>query len=358
MTFHKNTFYLFENYNIVRRQTTSPVLQKQAIWYVSKRKSARNQKLLPNLYGKYPTFVVCRTWSMHVCYLPYLVNAPLGIKEMAGNEKPKLVRALLLVIPSLLNAIGFYFLYAVRSHRRNNNQYLYLLTLSIAEILVSVHMLIKRIVINDINDVIMSGIYTWYIVLMTLLTVDRFLEVYLNIKYHLYWSPRKTKCALGISLIVPVIVPVIVTFATSSGSTRQRVIFLYIYPITNHAFMVVGIAVYGYIFKQRRKASRSLNKVLASVRSSSPYTSSSSTATKRAKGNFYIPALLMLTFYLFWVILDIVITYYVGQKKAEVLDLFSILDGFYLLGLISDALIYTLCSPYVRREIMKTFKRN
>lgn len=276
------------------------------------------------------------------------------------NNNKMMAHGFMFIVPTMLHVVGFYFLYSVRHYRKNNNQYLYLLALSFSEILVSAHMFIKRVVISITNDIIMSGIYTWFIVLMVLLTVDRFFEVYLNITYPLHWNSRKTKSAIGISMSCLFLVPIsLILTIPSTDNKQQYVIFVYIYPIENYVFTGIGVIVYGYIFKERQKAVRTLNKIAASVRRARACTGSSHTKMlpKKTKGNFYIPALLMITFFLFWVIPDIVITYYLGKNKKSILDLFRIVDVLYCLALTSDAFIYTLCSSYVRRKIMKITRK-
>lgn len=280
-------------------------------------------------------------------------------------------RAFMFIIPSVLHTFGFYPLYVVRKHHQHNNQYLYLLHLSFSEIIVSVHMFIKRVFVNWLNDVFMSAFYSWYIVVMTLLTVDRFLEVYLSIRYSLYFSTKKTKLTLCLSLIVPVSIPVAVLLSSDNYTERVNNIFVYVYPVVNYSFLFVAVLVYGYIFIQRRKVKIHMRR-LSTTFTSTHYSNNTEIVgnitsqpvkknkrngenkpPRRKRGNFYIPALLIVTFFVFWIVPDIVISYYVIKKHKSVYDLFFVLDTFYCLGLVSDVLIYTLFSRAVRYKISK-----
>ena len=97
-------------------------------------------------------------------------------------------------IAAILHSVGFYFLKRFKADSLcSSTQRICLLNLCFVELLFSVNGIVIRIdllveskQLNRPYEFFQFGFLNqWYISVMVLLTFDRFLSVYLNIKYHL-----------------------------------------------------------------------------------------------------------------------------------------------------------------------------
>lgn len=92
-----------------------------------------------------------------------------------------------------------------------------------------------------------SVFHTW---IMTMIAIDRFLEIYLNIKYNIYWSAKKTKITLIIGLVICLLsfIPLFMV-AMRNIEFCVKVIAGYIFPMLSLFFLVVVSFSYFYIIK-------------------------------------------------------------------------------------------------------------
>ena len=138
-----------------------------------------------------------------------------------------------------------------------------------------------------------------YIFIMTCIVVDRFSEIYLNIKYSVLWSSKKTRVVLLIGFIICCIlfVPFIIMELTNryiTGDTVSR----YIYPVIELVFIIIFSWSYFYIIRQvlrYRKNTKKLEKQL-SKNDRVFYHKQSNNRFK-----LFVPTLIIVTFLLFMI---------------------------------------------------------
>ena len=138
-----------------------------------------------------------------------------------------------------------------------------------------------------------------YIFIMTCIVVDRFFEIYLNIKYSVLWSSKKTRVVLLIGFIICCIlfVPFIIMELTNryiTGDTLSR----YIYPVIELVFIIIFSWSYFYIIRQvlrYRKNTKKLEKQL-SKNNRVFYHKQSNNRFK-----LFVPTLIIVTFLLFMI---------------------------------------------------------
>ena len=132
-----------------------------------------------------------------------------------------------------------------------------------------------------------------YMSLMILITIDRFLVFYLNLKYTLYWSRRKTRivlitlCTFSLLSYIPA--------AIHGLKNRQdvlRKLVRYIYPVFEIIFMIVAFGTYLFIFRKHKKSLASQVKKYGGNR------------YKKSNNKFRlgVPTLIILTYFIFMVI--------------------------------------------------------
>ena len=134
---------------------------------------------------------------------------------------------------------------------------------------------------------------------MTCIVVDRFFEIYLNIKYSVLWSSKKTRVVLLIGFIICCIlfVPFIIMELTNryiTGDTLSR----YIYPVIELVFIIIFSWSYFYIIRQvlrYRKNTKKLEKQL-SKNNRVFYHKQSNNRFK-----LFVPTLIIVTFLLFMI---------------------------------------------------------
>ena len=101
---------------------------------------------------------------------------------------------------------------------------------------------------------------------MTLMAIDRFLRIYLNIKYNIIWSPQMTKftliCALAICFLS--YIPSLIVELRNPKSVGKALIY-FINPTFHLAFLIVASCSYFYIIKdvlRHRKTKKRIEKHL------------------------------------------------------------------------------------------------
>ena len=102
--------------------------------------------------------------------------------------------------------------------------------------------------------------------IMAMIAIDRFLEIYLNIKYNIYWSVKKTKITLIVALAICFLsfIPLVVV-ALRDIDILVKLVAGYIFPALSLTFLIVVSLSYFYIIKQvlrHRKNTKRMQKQL------------------------------------------------------------------------------------------------
>ena len=103
---------------------------------------------------------------------------------------------------------------------------------------------------------------------MTLVAIDQFLRIFLNIKYNILWSSQKTKftliCALAIAICFLSYIPSHIVEVKNPMSLGKALIY-YINPTFDLTFFIVASCSYFYITKEvlrHRKTKKRIEKQL------------------------------------------------------------------------------------------------
>ena len=162
------------------------------------------------------------------------------------------------LVPMILHAFGLYLLVTVPSLNIKPNQMLLIMNLSVIEILLVFCSWIEsllRIILPHVTgfvyvDIVKAtGVCFVYLATMTLITIDRFLEVYLNIRYSLYWSRKKMIMFITAIWILGSLATILITVAYHFYSIDYlKYCFIYFYPITEAIFLILSLLTYAYIF--------------------------------------------------------------------------------------------------------------
>lgn len=193
-----------------------------------------------------------------------------------------------------------------------------------------------------------------YIIIMTLIKVDRFLEIYLNIKYNIVWSPLKTTIVLFVAATLCFLssVPLfLVGIKFGNHRVVATTIFCYIYPILHFIFIAAFACTYFYIFKKLYKFRTNTARLQKQL-----HTNDTGKIHKKPNNRFkiFVPTLIIVTFLLFMVVPNVVrlcaFFEYVKPGIAYIVSFTSIPIGFLL-----DPCIYIFNLKGVRSAIRKRF---
>eukprot|EP00111_Clytia_hemisphaerica_P000809 TCONS_00002368-protein len=166
------------------------------------------------------------------------------------------LRLSLSIIASLLHTFGFIVLWNVKQ----TNPYLvmqrfYLLNLSVAE---NVHAIFLahyygfKLVGNErwMNFMMIcsgGGSFIWFLLILIVLTVDRFFTVYLNLRYLKHKTNRRTKIVLLICFLISLILNVIFLITLPNLDRTLTVFAMYIWFPLEVFFIFFLVIIYAYI---------------------------------------------------------------------------------------------------------------
>ena len=276
---------------------------------------------------------------------------------------------LVCVINSIFHITGMYLLICLRYSAMNSSQRLFLLHLSLSEFCLTFMEMIKRIlhislnsqdnyILEYLNIIQFSSAAMVYYLIMIYLTADRFFELYLSIKYHLYWSETKSKGLLITTWVVFVMVTIVIFLLYIYKSLNYKKLFyIYIWPFIEIVFLVIACGTYGYIFRKIYKRNRTIH-VFRAAKSKSGIGSVSIVTRKRnnrifMQSAFYLPTVLILTFVLLQVVPDLAIFSVLLSGRNVPDHVFNIAFMTYMISILLDAVIYILLSPDVKRILIR-----
>ena len=185
------------------------------------------------------------------------------------------------------------------------------------------------------------------ILFMSVLAIDRFGEIYFNIKYPVYISKPRLKIVLLLIWIVGTVTGTIALPLMITGNEAVLgIIFTYIFPVLEGIFIVVAAGSYAYIYKKFYDA-----KVYQL-----DHFKSQSNKVKLNKKNFLPPFLILFNFMVFVIAPDttnLFLFYIQGNGKQLHTNVLTIL---YIIGFINDAIIYIIFQRNLRTLFFKKLR--
>ena len=277
----------------------------------------------------------------------------------------------LLVLSSInvvLHALGTSLLVSLYRTCQYKEQQVYLIHLSISECLINLLEVLRisidllkltgeaRSITEEVRyyTLILSftGISIVYYCDMMYLTLDKLMDIVLNIKYSLYWNVRRARLLLTMTWVIGLSSSVVVSVCHYYFKFDWKsAFFVYFYPIIEFAFILLAVVTYGFIFRKYTQAHRRIPGVsgVSLNLTNSRYNASAWQLFRRSR--FYIPVLLIVTFLVFFVVPDL--TYlFIGiiQNKRSKL-LLTICWICYAISNIIDAYIYIFVQKSVRKAL-------
>lgn len=233
------------------------------------------------------------------------------------------------------------------------NQKIYLIHLSIIEIIFltshNAPLYLKIVHPNEtiayyyVGLSIIVGIaLPWYNLLIAI-TVDRFLQVYLNIKYELYITQKITKGIIFCCWLFGITLWLILFLLKYLKDVDSIVIVhTFILQAYHSSVIVVFLLTYGYIYYRIKKMNNSDTSI---------------NDTQNVKTNF-IPFWIVISF-IFFILVPETIHFFVSLKDREGgyshgrLDMFIAAMMLFDVGCLVDALLYILLNRFIRERFCR-----
>ena len=202
-----------------------------------------------------------------------------------------------------------------------------------------------------------TATFTNYILLMTFITLDRMFVIRLNIKYSLYWSPKKTFILIAVTLLFSAFTFIcfLVVFLTKRV-TFEKYIFLYIGTTLQLLYLIIVAITYYYIIKLLRKNRKERTKIKAQLKCTC-ISAKSNENNNLLKNRFYIlyPSMIIASFILFMVLP----TFIIGLVNEHIYPLTNeasqTVRVLYPIGFIIDPLLYIFNLDVIRKRARRIF---
>ena len=254
-----------------------------------------------------------------------------------------------------IHLFGIYYLITI-SKVISRNQKLYLISLSASEVLLSLKHVLGTVITLAFPSQINSTWYeiidivhfdgTWIINLSTmiLLTLDRFAEVSLNLRYNIYITNMKTTIAIIFLWMIGIVTAILFVLLVKQYNVDYfDVSYRYIYPALDTAVVVNAVVVYTYIYIVRCRMNKSVPKFKKQTHQAENIPNENSMSPK-IKRSFYAPIIIVITYLVFLYIPDVV--HFSNFEKLNHNQSFKrISTVLYSINMICDACVYIFFQP-------------
>lgn len=268
-----------------------------------------------------------------------------------------------------LHSLGIHLLICLERTPTSRWHEMYLLNLSLSELLINIsELLVWRIpkiftwnqsslphlhkVQEFISLINASFIAINYYFSMFYITIDRLLDIHLNIRYNVYWNENKAKKLIyatwGFSSVVCICL--VSTYFSKAYDYKYAMLHFFMLP-ADFLFIFLTIITYVVIFKTFRRTR------VFSVTASTTYATPTCWQVFR-NSRFYVSVLIILSFVLFMIFPDITFMFCAFNKKGDVglALLRDITCVIYQIAYLSDAVIYIFMHQPVRKLLWKKIR--
>lgn len=289
----------------------------------------------------------------------------------------EIINIILIVLNAInisIHSFGAYILTCLYRRELRTCQQIYLINLSLCELLMNILEMSRRIpkvidLSSEVRNIVeyvqhyfliamFTGISFVFYADMVYITLDRLLNVLFNFRYTASWGNGNAKLLVCITWIVGCTLSI--TFSVIHyliDYEWEYLFFVYVYPTFEVGFILLATATYVLLFRAYRK-SRLLSKQYRRRRQT-VYQQRKETTDFEAfcRSRFIVPVALVLTFILFMLIPDLIYLFYgiIGNNKSETLS--SLCWVSYAFSNILDGVIYVFMQTPVKNMIREKFER-
>lgn len=212
-----------------------------------------------------------------------------------------------------------------------------------------------RSVNSYIEIAFISGICVVYYLAMVYVTLDRLAKIVLHVRYKHYWDINKTKKLIACTWLSGLVMCVVSTITSTITTVEWDKIFhRYIYPVTDILFITFSVATLTLIIRKYNRQKRMLIK----RRGKKQFNRLAVTRDKKKqylqfKGEFLVPACLIVTFLIFITLPDLIyfIVCVIENNQSSLLKIAIWIS--YAVAAQIDACFYLFFLPDVRRLLVQ-----
>lgn len=265
-----------------------------------------------------------------------------------------IVHTIVISIPLTFHTIGIWLL--LKPNSFPTNQKIYLIQLSTSEILFLLAqniILFMKVYHLDTTPYyeymllfLLCAVSLTWLYIMVAMTIDRHLQISLNIKYELYVTTKRTCCVSIICWFIASISFLGLSLLKYFNNTQSRVIVVsYVLPVHHVIIIIIFISTYSYIYYRIKKCRRRER-----------LTVSLTTQTRRT---FLIPFLIVSILIVFVVLPEILHLFVVHGKVEKVQESVLLLVSMFLfdLGSLVDALVYIMINKSIRLKFTRMVRK-
>ena len=278
------------------------------------------------------------------------------------------------VLNVILHGAGTFLLLSLYERVDSKVQYVYLISLSACELVINflgcIHSILSLIkttqnenkvspfdtTIQIIYIVNATGFSLVFYLNMIYITVDRLLDILLNLKYPVYWDEYKAVILLKITWAIGIIVLVITCVLCYSLHKWEweEAMFEFFYPTLEFSFIILAFCTYVFIFRKFKVCQNSPAHVACNHHVAKRQ---NSTFGVFKNSRFYISVLLIFTFILFMIVPDLIYLFICIIPNAPSPTILTACWISYGIANISDAFIYILLQVEVKTLLMKKVRK-
>lgn len=273
------------------------------------------------------------------------------------------------VLNVLIHAFGLYLLLCVFHDGNSNVQLIYILNLCVSELLINLigvvilsvsfcfahssheTIIVLQNVYQFLIVVLETGILLVYYMCMFIITLDRLMEILLNIRYPIFWNEIRAKRLMICIWIVCLAIGITLSTLTYTYRMSFETTFIqYIYPTLDVSFLLLAALTYIFIFK-KFKSSR-----VAPIRlhRASVQVIKLTVIQVLKKSQFKVPILLITSFLLLMEVPNLVFLFenvLLHQRKSQGFIAYSVIS--ILISYLVDGYIYIFLQAKVKAKMKK-----
>ena len=229
-----------------------------------------------------------------------------------------------------LHGIGAYILACLYHKGQPNPQKVFIIHLCVCELLINLFECFRQLfdflpftgqdylniaaVQNYMLIIMFTGISFVFYALMFYITLDRLLNILLNIKYKIYCHHRGAKYMLQVTWVVGLVISTTVSLTYHFlGFDWETVFFKCFYPILEFAFILIVLVTYVLIFRKYKQSLKLSCRQVKTVESRS---------NEFRVSRFCVPVLIILSFVVFMLLPDLIYLFYgvLGNNLSDTLS--------------------------------------
>ena len=268
-----------------------------------------------------------------------------------------------LLLNAIIHSFGCYILISIYQNGSQSANQLYIISLSgsefITSLLVFIGMLIEYYSDKKISFYISTfyetGLVLIYYLNMFYITVDKLIEIFLNIRYAVYWNEQKAKILLKVTWLTGILFTLSMIFAFRFAKFDYHISCAnYFYPTIDFCFLAIAFLTYGFLFHKFKNT----RNIPTGNNINGQRVQQRSICQTFRQSKFYISVLLISSFILLKIIPDLIFMLYakINSNIPKTLRMSCFI--LYSISSLADAWIYIILQQPVKRKFWKILRLN